>query len=203
MLTNKILVSRRQAVRIGRQDELFVVFVFVHNHRGAVGAILNGHKVSSLSGTHLKDILNSPEGLFPTCKEMLLEKKFKDVPLWYGGPSKTEGIYFLHGYEQFSKATKREFDPDADCDASSLWNVMDGVYFGNPFTFGHIVEAGMFNDAKHRFFTGQCKWNATQLETEVDSGHWDILDPRPEMFFDLDYCSKLLPSSDPFKPSFN
>ncbi len=208
MYSNKLLVSARPKCEIGKSDKQHVVFVFVNNHRGAVGVVLNGGSFGSLTSLHLKDVFNTPEGNFTKTKEMILEKRFDEVPLYYGGPAKTEGIYFLHSYQRFSKVTRKDHDPahfDIFDESVPDNEIFGGLYFGSPFTFAHIVESDVLDSSKFRFYTGQCKWNPAQLETEVAAGYWKMVDPEVEYFFDDRACEALLLEAQegPLKHSLN
>lgn len=195
-LTNKLLVSKQNTLPVGRDSERLVVHVFMHNHRGAVGMQLNGKVVSSLKHIFLKPVFNTPEGHFPTLKEMMVAKELDSLPLYYGGPSKTEGIYFVHGHDDLKDVTGRDWEPTQHPEKPSGNELINGVYFGSPFTFGHIVERGLFGDGRFRFLTGQFKWYATQLETEIEAGYWDVVEPEPDIFFSIEKCEGLIPARD-------
>jgi len=143
---------------------------------------------------------------------MILNGKLQSVPLFLGGPCQTPGIYFLHGYEEFLnilEGPQEESEYDLGIPASfNLFGddedkpayqdsparkmvVMDGLYFGTPYTFGHIIEAGKLEENKFRFFTGQASWGPGQLEHEVSGGAWTVMDATGDLIFDVDAVRKL------------
>jgi putative AlgH/UPF0301 family transcriptional regulator len=137
---------------------------------------------------------------------MILNGKLQSVPLFMGGPCQTPGIYFLHGYEDFlnileGPEDRSEFDlgipesfnlfgddeqPAYQDNPANKMVVMDGLYFGTPYTFGHIIEAGKIDEDKFRFFTGQSGWQPGQLEKEIAGGAWTVVENAQvsDLFFD-------------------
>lgn len=208
-----------------------VIFLLKHSPKGAEGICLNTLKeVGTVGfGEMSKFLENSPtfEDFQKNIKDM------KSVPLYAGGPCRTPGIYFVHGYEQFSELVlpqqedeKPEFDlgiptsfgeneygDDPEQEIAKKLKIIDGVYFGTPVTFGHIIESGKVDENKFRFYTGMSAWGPGQLEREIAGGAWKIQDADPEMFFDVKALDVLAgkvekkeeprPWGDRFKPSLN
>jgi len=196
MYANKILVSRKIPGICFGQESAFenqVVYIFSHSANGAVGVLLNGQRVGNLTSTHLRDVLNAPDEQFSKAKNLVIEKKISSVPIFLGGPKKTDGIYFLHGHEEFKNRTKATEENKNLFQEKVMMNkfdveVFDGVYFGTPFTFAHMLEEQSMDELTYRFFTGQCLWNAGQLDTEVQAGFWQVEKPASNYFFDSKSC---------------
>lgn len=191
-------------------DDVFansVIFIFEHSAKGAEGVILNSKIESGQVGFGpMKDILNVETGKFDVIKDLIINGDLQSVPLFSGGPCKTEGTYFMHGHEECLKNNnkfKNKFDLGIPNDFSiedgslieenpfSNMYVTEGFYFGSPTTFAEIIESGKFKENKFRFFTGQSKWCAGQLEYEIENGAWSVINSNPNLFFDLNALNKL------------
>ena len=210
MYSKKILVSRVvQGPGVLPKDKS-VIYVFRHTTKGAVGVNLTGPSVGGLKTGQLRDILNAKPGFLDAAKEIILSDQFS-MPVYLGGPTKTEGVYFLHGHKDFANVTKPDHEPEEVLDEEIKKDAIaaDGVYFGTPYTFGRLLEEGYQDSPLMRFFTGQCKWMSGQLDLEVQAGFWTVIEPEPDLFFDLEACTKLLGPDDPFyfysvlRPSLN
>lgn len=190
-----------------------VVFLFTHNEKGAQGIIVNSKEVGKVAFGQLQDIFNSPPGSFEEAKNLILNGDLKSVPLFLGGPYTTQGIFFLHGYEELLNERQDEERSEYDLGIPSSFNlfdeseqpaykddmpnpapesiVMDGLYFGSPYTFGNLLESGKLSENKFRFFTGISTWSAGQLENEIQNGAWTIADCTSEVFFDENELNKI------------
>lgn len=191
-----------------------VVFLFRHNHKGADGVIVNAEEIGQV-GLGSMDLLAQLPPTFNQVKDMMQQGKLKSVPLYQGGPCRTPGIYFLHGYADLLDLPdeKPEYDLgipasfDADKSKHQMY-VMDGLYFGTPVHFIHLVENGRMGENKFRFFSGSAGWGPGQLEEEIKGGAWTVHDATPELFFDRDALNKLSGKGQSFldrfcKPSLN
>lgn len=203
MYQNKFLIANPVI-----EDPIFcqsVVFLFKHTTKGAEGVILN-----------------------PKKEVGVIEFAFTvPVPLFSGGPCKTSGIYFIHGYEELHEQALPEHEtPEFDLGIPSSFGdnpeeeefknklkIMDGVYFGTPTTFGNLIETGKIFENKFRFYTGVSSWGAGQLESEIAHSAWKIMDSNPAIFFNADALDKLAEKEarkeaekkwyDRYKPSMN
>lgn len=224
MYKNKILIADPAIT-----DPFFsqsVVFLFKHTPKGAEGVILNSpREVGTVGFAEISKFLEKS----PTFEDFKNSvKDMKSVPLFAGGPVRTPGIYFVHGYEEFSELAipeqeeeKPEFDlgiptsfgeneygDDPHQEFAKKLKIIDGIYFGTPATFGHIIESGKIEEGKFRFYTGMSSWGPGQLEREIAGGAWKIQDIDAEMFFNVKALNTLAgkvdrPSYDRFKPSLN
>jgi len=220
MYKNKFLIANPIIT-----DPIFsqsVIFLLMHDPKGAQGIILNSTKEFGL----IK---------FASSKD---PKNTLDLPLFCGGPCKT-GIYFIHGHEesydheeefQSQKDDEPEFDlglPTSfdlgnefdseygDNHSQQVKNklkIMDGVYFGTPMAFSHIIELDKVKENKFRFYMGMSSWGPGQLEREIAGGAWKITDSDPDQFFDIKSLNKMVGKveveklnlwNDRFKPSMN
>lgn len=191
--TGKILVSSDHSFL----KMQYLIYVFEHNENGAVGVVLNGDAIGKLSRKHIKDIINSPEGKFETFKTKFIEEKIEYPEIFFGGPYKTEGFYFIHAYKDFCHATRIDID-HVESLFSKKFNekpvdnkISEGVYFGTPFTYGHLIEANILDQSKFRFYSGQQCWAAGQIEMEITSKMWSVLELDEELFFNYQKCESL------------
>lgn len=204
MLKNKIIVANPVIT-----DPVFAgkaIFMLSHSTKGAEGIILNPKEVGKVAFGDMQDIFNAAPGDFMVAKEMMMNGTLRSVPLFMGGPVYTPGLFFLHGYEQYTDILTADDQPEYDLGIPNSFSVNDeetefedqfedygknkmkligGVYFGTPYTFGHIIEEGKLEEGKFRFYTGQSAWGPGQLESEFSQGAWSVLDcDVGDLFFD-------------------
>jgi len=191
--SKKILVSKRLKGPGFIANPSSVVYVFRNTLKGSIGVCLSGENIGPLNKSNMRDILNAPPDIFVRAKEIIIGGDI-EFPIYLGGPNRTEGLYFLHGYPEFANVTKLDHVPEKVKNNKIKKDSVaaEGVYFGTPYTFGHLLESGHVAEEKMRFFTGQCKWHAGQLETEIQAGFWEVCEPEPCLFFNLKACQKLL-----------
>jgi putative transcriptional regulator len=178
MFESKFLISN-----LTNDEELAnkVIFVGMHTKNIAQGFILNAEKVGKVGYTNLLELFETPD--------KKSSRKFDSVPIYKGGPVKTNGIYLLHGYEEF-------YQPKPAVDLQ----IMEGVYFGTPAAFAAIIESGKLQENKFKFYAGTCDWSAGQLEKEVENGLWTVVDAKRELFFDEIGLSQLIENNRNKKP---
>lgn len=203
-----------------------VIFVFEHNEKGAQGVILNSVEIGKVGFAHMKDLFNAPPDSFNEVKDMILKGELQSVPIFTGGPCHTPGIFFIHGYEEllnvhegqeqiseydlgipssfniFDDEEKPAYQDEVPSPVAKL-KVMDGLYFGSPYTFGHLVESGKILEKKFRFFSGLSAWGAGQLNYEVENGAWLVVDSNPDIIFNVDELNKLVFDSNAASTSKN
>ena len=204
MYKHKLLVATSMII-----DPIFsdkVVFVLDHNEKRSFGITLNSSEIGKIDRKYLKDLFDSPSGKYAKVKELILDGDLKSIPLFSGGPCPTPGIFFLHGYEEFLDAHENSsFDFSLDeTSPFSKMKVTDGLYFGTSKTFGDLIEAGKFNEGNFKFFSGMSLWTAGQLDFEIKSGAWTVVDATTDILFDVEKINKLLPTKDkyPWMPQF-
>lgn len=197
-----------------------VMYIYEHNDKSASGIILNPEKEVGFVGFgELTPFLGNKEmpSSFEDFKK--LSAGFSKVPMFMGGPCKTPGMYFLHGYEEFkeeSSEEKPEFDLGISFKSEDSEEMdkfpegQEGLYFGSPITFGKILEAGKLEENQFRFYTGISRWRQGQLEAEVAEGAWKVVDIDPKLLFNKEELDKLAGKSgywfdynQRFKPSRN
>jgi putative AlgH/UPF0301 family transcriptional regulator len=102
---NKILIAQPVIT-----DSIFAqsaIYVFKHTDEGALGVILNPNKEVGLVGFgDLSQFMGDkmPDDVQEAMKrfhQAISNNQIQSVPLFMGGPIKTPGIFFLHGYEKY------------------------------------------------------------------------------------------------------
>lgn len=229
MYKNKFLIANPVIT-----DPIFanaVIFLLKHTPKGAEGVILNSLKQIGMVGYgEMTKFLQKMPELSEFKKAMA---NLQSVPLYAGGPCRTPGAYFIHGHEEFrnmvmpeAEEEKSEYDlgiptsfgeneygDDPNQELIKKLTIMEGVYFGTPITFSHIIEAGKVDEGKFRFYSGISGWGPGQLEREIAGGAWRIMDSDPALFFDVKALDKLAGkveesvksswTDDRYKPSMN
>lgn len=131
-----------------------VVLLAEHNEEGSFGIIIN-KPIETRMNEVLKD--------FPDL----------DIPIYLGGPVKTDSIFFVHTKENIDKSLK----------------IIKGLYWGGDIdTIKEMMRLGLINENEIRFFIGYAGWNPDQLEREISEKSWvlshttadEIINQHPE-----------------------
>lgn len=118
---------------------------------GATGVVLN-----NITDYTLPELLN---GVNPDVK----------VPVYCGGPSGQDRIFFIHTLGADIVPGAREYAP--------------GLYVGGDFgAIINYINAGYPVDGVVRFFIGYCSWCEGELEREISHNSWALVteDLEPE-----------------------
>lgn len=104
------------------------------------------------SGKNLADVMEGIEN--------------ETLPLFYGGPVKTDVLFCIH-----------KFDFISGCD-----KIGDNLFIGGDFDdLRELVNSGFANESNIRFFVGNSGWEAGQLNDEIDFNSW-LVASSPEGF---------------------
>jgi len=115
-----------------------VVLLAEHNAEGSFGIIINKPIETRISEV-LKD--------FPDV----------DMPLYLGGPVKTDSLFFIHTKEDIANSLK----------------IIDGLYWGGDIeVITEMISMGLINENEIRFFIGYSGWNPNQLDREIKEKSW-------------------------------
>lgn len=142
------------------QDPIFsgkVIFVIKHEPGGAMGIILNSPVVGQVG---FGDIPQASKKNMKKLVKAMQTGEIPSVPVFLGGPCQTPGMYFIHGYKEFTKEPEEppEFDlgiptsfSDEDEEVDPRIVIMDGLYFGSPVTFMQIIQSGKLQEGWELF----------------------------------------------------
>jgi putative transcriptional regulator len=115
-----------------------VVLLAEHNEEGSFGIIIN-----KPIETRIKEVLKD----FPDI----------DMPIYLGGPVKTDSLFFIH--------TRKEV-------ADSL-KIIDGLYWGGDIeVIKEMIGKRLIKENEIRFFLGYSGWNPKQLDREIREKSW-------------------------------
>jgi len=158
-----------------------VVLLAEHNEEGSFGIIINKPIETRLN-------------------EVLKEFTNLDIPIYLGGPVKTDSIFFIHTKENVEKSLK----------------IIDGLYWGGDIdTIREMMTMGMITENEIRFFIGYAGWNPNQLDREISEKSWvlshttveEVINQHPEQLWP-DYLRSMgsdyaIWANFPADPSFN
>ena len=131
-----------------------VVLLAEHNEEGSFGIIVN-----KPIATRLNEVL----------------KDFPEVtlPLYLGGPVKTDSLFFIHTKENIDNSLK----------------IINGLYWGGDLDeVRNMMELNLIRENEIRFFIGYSGWNPNQLDREISEKSWvlshtsaeEIINRQPE-----------------------
>lgn len=104
-------------------------------------------------------ILNKP--LEYTLMDLVPEIE-SSFTIYNGGPVEQDNLYFIHSI------------PDLIPDSIEISN---GIYWGGDFEKTRdLINSGEINKDSIRFFLGYTGWDANQLETEMNSNSWILIE---------------------------
>lgn len=93
-----------------------------------------------------------------TLNELMNDMDELQLPVFYGGPVQMDTIHFLHQY------------PD---EIPGSHEVQPGIYWGGDFeTAINLLQTGIIDETKIRFFIGYSGWSDGQLNNELKEKSW-------------------------------
>src|SRR5918997_557026 len=102
-----------------------------------------------------------------TLDELLPEVEGHRIPVYYGGPVQMNTIHFLHRYPE---------------EVPGGIEVMKGVYWGGDFdAVISLINSGLADPEKIRFYIGYSGWSSGQLEIAMDYQNYSG-DPSQDLF---------------------
>lgn len=104
-------------------------------------------------------IINKP--LKYTIKDLVpeIEANFK---IYNGGPVEQDNLYFIHNVPEL---------------ITNSVEISNGIYWGGDFELTRdLINDGSIKKENIRFFLGYTGWDANQLETEMQSNSWIVVE---------------------------
>jgi putative transcriptional regulator len=96
-----------------------------------------------------------------------------NIPVFVGGPVGNDALHFLHQY------------PDLISDAQQINNEM---YWGGNFNdVVALINSGVYDQNKIKFFVGYSGWGANQLQEEMSEKSWLITEADTKIVFETAY----------------
>lgn len=116
-------------------------------------------------------VFNHPSGR--TFNELVEFADAPALPLFAGGPSETDMLYFVH----------RRPDLISGGDA-----VKGNICSGGDFTRTvALLKEGKLAPQDLKLFTGYCGWDSGELEAEIEEGSWLLCEAPAELLFATEY----------------
>jgi putative transcriptional regulator len=115
-------------------------------------------------------------------------------PVFVGGPCASEGLFMLHGHEEW-------VEPAEKLERA----VAPGIYLGDSSCVSRVGETAKGQELRFRIFTGYAGWGPDQLERELTAGVWAVVPATAELLFGVpveELWTRLLPPAIP-QPSAN
>lgn len=135
------------------------------------------------------------EGAFGLVVNRPVDLEGLPVPLYLGGPCKSDGLLMVHGYEDWTQLS-------AD---NPVKEIAPGIYLGDSSCVNKVSELPEGADNRYRMYTGYSGWGPDQLERELAEGAWMVIPATGELLFDTptdELWDKLMPPQLP-QPSLN
>lgn len=117
-------------------------------------------------------IINKPSEF--TIKDIIPEIE-SDLQIYIGGPVASENLYFVHRM------------PDLIADSIEIG---DGIFWGGNFDdVQQLLDANALTNDDIRFFLGYSGWSKEQLQDELDTTSWKIIENKYHNIFDISHKS--------------
>jgi putative transcriptional regulator len=131
-----------------------VILLAEHNEEGTFGVIIN-----KPIEARLKDILKGFSGY--------------NLPVYLGGPVKTDSIFYIHTREDVAEGLP----------------IMQGLYWGGDLNaIKEMLKKKIMSPSEIRFFVGYSGWSPNQLDRELREKSWvlsqttvkEVINDQPE-----------------------
>lgn len=140
-------------------------------------------------------IQHNEEGAFGLVVNRPVPVKDLPYPVFAGGPCETQGLFLMHGLEQWAKSEEGEV----------INEVAPGIFLGDAECAEMMKELPKAQLRRVRMFAGYAGWGPGQLESELAEGAWSLTTADGKTLFETpakDLWVHLRPPSIP-KPSVN
>ena len=108
-----------------------------------------------------------------TLEDLMPDVTRLNIPVYYGGPVQPDTLHFLHAY------------PD---EIPGGLEVSKGVYWGGDFSTAlELLEKGVLDADKIRFFIGYSGWTGGQLDNELKEKSWLMANGSDHLIFHHDF----------------
>ncbi len=130
--------------------EKAVIVITEHNEKGTIGYIIN-------------------QPFNRRFNELEEFKHALPIPLYIGGPSQMENIYFMHRKPAFIEGGEL---------------IGSNVYMNGDFkTAVQLVNSGTLSINDVKLYIGYCGWDVQQLDEEIAEGSWIVTNASPNLVF--------------------
>ncbi len=96
-----------------------------------------------------------------TSSELIPELKY-DFSIYNGGPVEKENLYFIHCYPEIIPGSIK---------------IKNNIYWGGDFSkIIELINNDQIKESQIKFFLGYSGWEESQLETEISSSSWILVE---------------------------
>jgi putative transcriptional regulator len=94
-------------------------------------------------------------------------------PVFAGGPCPSQGLFLLHGHEDWVKIVPDEPKPQ----------IAPGIFLGDASCLKRATDALPGEEVRFRVFKGYAGWGAGQLESELAGADWAVVPASGKVLF--------------------
>jgi putative transcriptional regulator len=99
------------------------------------------------------------------------------LPVFFGGPCPSPGLFLLHGHEEWLDA------PQELTESSGKREVAPGIFLGDASCLERANHQTPVEGLRIRIFRGCAGWGPGQLEHELAAGAWDVTPATGPLLF--------------------
>lgn len=105
-----------------------------------------------------------------TLDDLISETQVKKLPVYFGGPVQMDTIHFIHTAPELIEGGL---------------NILQEIYWGGDFGRAmELLEVGLIDSTRIKFFIGYSGWESGQLEGELREKSWIVSDVNQHLLFD-------------------
>jgi len=110
-----------------------------------------------------------------TLDDLIAETQVKKLPVYFGGPVQMDTIHFIHTVPELIEGGLK---------------ILPDIYWGGDFGRAmELLEVGLIDSARIKFFIGYSGWESGQLEGELKENSWIVSNATRELLFDKEETS--------------
>jgi putative transcriptional regulator len=107
-----------------------------------------------------------------TLNDLVPDVTRSNIPVYYGGPVQIDTIHFIHQQPELIKGG---------------FEIVKGVYWGGEFdTVIDLLNNGLLDLKKIKFFIGYSGWSGGQLDNELNEKAWILSNSSPALIFETE-----------------
>lgn len=105
-----------------------------------------------------------------TLDDLISETQVKNLPVYFGGPVQLDTIHFIHTAPDLIEGGLK---------------ILPDIYWGGDFSRAmELLEMGLIDSGRIKFFIGYSGWESGQLEGELKEHSWIVSNASSDLLFD-------------------